>query len=409
MKFKGLEWLGAALILLSCGVQLAEGQQMSKLMGGHITWRLENDFETSRNVTWTVQSSWHTSDITYSSVGGGTGVSLVLGRPVVYPEGNDLNNQYGKTFGTLRIQTENGTFTYPNKWIVEYIDGQNVGGSFSVTMQLPERSYVNNASLTLGLGGPMLRSQGEVGDGGTQAIVANGGLPACLFPGATPIPCELYIDGRANSNPLDLFTSLNLPRPEQTELWYTGPHTNLKRVRNRNSPIPVYRPIMQITEPPAPAPAPRFGWRAYDLDGLPYTRHYPAQSTRDGSGNTNVMCANGNLLTTDGCNGLVRFLPFLLSLAVGSLCHQRRKFYPVLEPPLGLGSLTLGPRTDEAVYGVSNSALPSLVMSCPSRLSLKVLTLCSTGQWWAIAPRSTSLCRLRLQVHHRRQGRIRRQ
>lgn len=335
---RGVAWLSASLILLACGVQLAEGQQMSKLMGGHITWRLENDFETSRNVTWTVRSSWHTSDITFSSVGGGTGVSLVVGQPVVYPPGNDLINEYGRTFGTLRIQTENGTFTYPNKWVVEYIDGQNVEGSFSVTMKLPERSYINNATLTLGLGGPMLRSQGAVGNGGTQAIVANGGLPACLFPGATPIPCELYIDGKANSNPLNLFASLILPRPEQTELWYRGPHTNQTRVRNRNSPVPYYRPIVQITEPPAPAPAPRFGWRAYDLDGLPFTRHYPAQSTRDGSGNTNVACANGNTLTTVGCNGLVRFSPMPAPAFFGRIRQSPLRLYFVACPgPYALG------------------------------------------------------------------------
>lgn len=163
----------------------------------------------------------------------------------------------------------------------------------------------------------MIRSQAVVTGSGTTTATANGGLPPCTSPGPSPLPCEVYIDGRANGNPLDLFTSMLLPTPDQKELFYTGPRTKFTRILNRNSPMPFVRPIITITQPAAPAPPPRFPWRAHDLDGLPFTRHYPALSTRDGSGNKNILCSNGNTLTTYGCNGQVQIK---LALAFPQCC-----------------------------------------------------------------------------------------
>ncbi len=265
---------------------------MASLLGGQITWRLDSDFETSRNVTFTMRTTWHTSDFAYT----GTGIEVILGRPVQFPLSSGLT--HGSKFGKLRVLAGNTTQDFPNRYIVDSINGEVVEGYLTEVARIPQGIFKANASIVLSDGSTLLRSQTEVREGLTTEIPPDGGLTACNIVGPSPKPCEIFFNGRSNPNPLNLFTTITLPRPEETSKFHFG------KIRNRNSPLPFPRPVIVLSRSQdVGSLPPTFPFSAFDLDGLPSVVHYPAQSTRDGSGNINIECANGNVLTSYGCNG----------------------------------------------------------------------------------------------------------
>ena len=122
------------LVLLAAQMQITQAQSIKTVMGGAISWRLENDFETSRNVTFTLVSFWDKSEIAYE----GTGVDIVVGLPVQMPS---EGLTYASRFGNLEVMMGDNILRFPNKFIVAATEDNLIEGWFSTTFQVPLGAY----------------------------------------------------------------------------------------------------------------------------------------------------------------------------------------------------------------------------------------------------------------------------
>jgi len=292
---------GQAWILQACCLALLAGMlqpafAMKTVMGGSISWHLENDFEVSRNLTWTLKTMWKVTDVAYV----GTGVFIYLGLPVQVP--SSTGDPYASRFGNLKVQLGDYSVLYPNKCTVTAIDDEFFECKLSLTMKVPEDAYFGNASLVKPDGEPLIRS-GEYGPQNTIInLVPDGGMPLCASAGPSPEPCEIYAEhirgAGIGPNPTEFtfFSTISLPRPEETAKFYRG------KVRNRNSPYSKLRHIIWITDT-WPGRTNSFMFPAFDRDGDP-VKSFVGGSSRGASGSDHILCETGNM-TSFGCFGAV--------------------------------------------------------------------------------------------------------
>jgi hypothetical protein len=232
-------------------------------MGGSIFWHLEDDFEQSRNMTFTLISFWDKSEIAYE----GTGIDLALGKVIELPAGGLT---YADRFGNLRVRMgESYDFMFPNKFVVAAMEGDFIEGWFNQTVKIPVGVYSGNASIVGVNGGDLQRSAFYGAGGVVTAVDPNGYLQRCEMAGPSPVPCEVYTThyrGIEGPNPTrtGFFTTFSLPRADVASKWYRG------KVRNRNSPRVAMRPIMWITDS-IPGKTNSFMVPAWDRDGDPVT------------------------------------------------------------------------------------------------------------------------------------------
>jgi len=158
-------------------------------------------------------SVWDSGDFAYQ----GVGVTLQVGNPPSLPIGS--GQTYADRFGQLLVEVGDAGdhFLIPNKFTIMKIDGTLVEGWLQATVKFPPDVYSGNATLVQRRGVPLIRSQALVpdGNGATVEVTPEGGLQKCKEFGTSPVPCERYIDGRANPAALDFITTFTLPRPEQ--------------------------------------------------------------------------------------------------------------------------------------------------------------------------------------------------
>jgi hypothetical protein len=297
----------SCLVMVGVLLQTAQGQEatIKTCLGGSINWRLENDFEVSRNVTYTLVTFWVGSDF-YP----GTGVNYELGKPMEVPPMPN-GNEYAVRFGNLKVMMGEYTFLFENKFIVTALEGGPpydspdktiIEGEFTVTFQVPEGVYNGNASLTSSSGGPLQRSGIYTAGSVVTAVDPNGALPRCNGNGPSPIPCEIYVDHLSNGlegggpNPIaiGLFSTFSLPKPGQTEKFYRG------KVRNRNSARISMRPVIWITDTNV-GKSNSFMVPAFDRDGDP-VKTFVGGSKPGSAGSTHILCTRGNM-TSFGCFG----------------------------------------------------------------------------------------------------------
>lgn len=295
--------LSSCFVMVGVLLQTAQGQAAAEsniktCLGGSINWQLNDDFEVSRNVTYTLVTFWGAYEFYV-----GTQVDFTIGKPMILPPMPN-GNEYAVRFGSLKIMMGDYTFLFENKFIVMAVEGEETGeiieGWLTVTFQVPEGVYNGNASLTGPSGGPLSRS----GIYTTPSVVTavpnpNGALFRCEMAGPSPIPCEIYTEhlrGVQGPNPIvfGLFSTFSLPKPEQTEKFYRG------KVRNRNSAKISMRPIIWITDT-QPGKTNSFMVPAYDRDGDP-VKTFVGGSKPGSAGSTHILCSRGNM-TSFGCFG----------------------------------------------------------------------------------------------------------
>mmetsp|Transcript_23151 Transcript_23151/g.55043 ORF Transcript_23151/g.55043 Transcript_23151/m.55043 type:complete len:1041 (-) Transcript_23151:237-3359(-) len=284
----GLKAGRSVLLLFLIGLKGLNGQ-LATLLGGAITWRLDDDFESSRNITFTMKTTWDRRDFAYT----GSGQQLIIGRPVVLPAGSFVT--YASKFGLLKVMMGYTVEFYDNVYNVQMIDGDIVEGWFTQTVKFPVGAFSGNASIVDQNGVSLRRSQVEIVDGAAVPVVPSGGLEACPEVGPAPTPCEKYLDGASNPNPLDLFSTITLPRPEDTSRWREG------KILNRNSPSVLPRFVMYITST-IPGWTNEIPFPVFDRDG-DRAVDYPGLSSQFAPGTTHLTCSTGTYLTTFGCNG----------------------------------------------------------------------------------------------------------
>jgi len=291
---------GWAWALQVCCMSLLAGMMqpagaMKTIMGGSISWKLENDFEESRNLTWTLKTVWKVSDVAYA----GTGVFIYVGQPVVVP--SQIGAPYASRFGNLKVELGDYSTLYPNQCTVVANNGDFFECWLSVTMQVPADAYFGNASLVDTYGARMKRSGAYGAMSTIISVVPEGGMPRCNTAGPSPEPCELYTEhvrGILGPNPIDFtyFATISLPQPEETSKFYRG------KVRNRNSPYSNLRPIIWITDT-WPGYSNSFMFPAFDRDGDP-VKSFVGGSSRAASGSDHILCEQGNM-TSFGCFGAI--------------------------------------------------------------------------------------------------------
>jgi hypothetical protein len=159
-------------------------------------------------VTFTMISVWDSGDFAYQ----GVGVTLQVGNPPSLPIGS--GQTYADRFGQLLVEVGDAGdhFLIPNKFTIMKIDGTLVEGWLQATVKFPPDVYSGNATLVQRRGVPLIRSQALVpdGNGATVEVTPEGGLQKCKEFGTSPVPCERYIDGRANPAALDFITTFTL-------------------------------------------------------------------------------------------------------------------------------------------------------------------------------------------------------
>ena len=289
--------VGCVALLLLVAIEPGRAQSddaanIKTVMGGSIHWHLEDDFETSRNVTFTMVTYWDQSEIAYE----GTGVDVVIGEPIVMPS-DGLS--YAARFGNLKVQMGSYMWMFPNKYTVMSLEGDYIEGWLTVSFIVPDGAYTGNASLVGVDGGDLKRSASYV----TSSVVTkhdpNGALPQCEDVGPSPIPCEVYLEHYRgvkgpNPNKFGFFTTISIPQLNETAKYYRG------IVRNRNSARISSRPIVWVTDS-VMGRTNSFTIPAYDRDGDPVTT-FVAGSRQATSGSYFILCEQGNM-TSFGCFG----------------------------------------------------------------------------------------------------------
>jgi len=205
---KGLQVRRSAQILLLVIASLmrpASGQSIKTVMGGSISWHLEDDFEETRHVTFTLNTFWDGNEVGYL----GEGITVIIGQEIMMPVSGA--SPYALRFRNLKVQTGNVTFLIANQFVVISLDGrppgvtgsQNDGefdggqfiieGRLNVTLKMPEGAYVVNASMVGVLANDQLLRNARYEPGGVVTTTpVNGGLTRCEMSGPSPIPCEVY-------------------------------------------------------------------------------------------------------------------------------------------------------------------------------------------------------------------------
>jgi len=219
---------------------------------------LENDFEETRHVTFTLNTFWDGREVGYL----GEGITGNIRR------GNFFAgwSPHALRFGNLKVQMGDETFLIENRFVVISLDGRPpettgspndgefdeglfiIEGRLNVTLKVPAGAYRGNASMVGVLANDQLLRNARYGAGGVvTTIPVNGGLIRCEMAGPSPAPCEVYtthippLIGQ-NPSPFRFFTTISLPRPEQTDKFFRG------KVRNLNSATLAMRPIIWITD-----------------------------------------------------------------------------------------------------------------------------------------------------------------
>ena len=256
--------LVALAVLLLMQPAHSQEANIKTVLGGSIRWHLENDFEVSRNVTFTLVTFWDKNEIAYE----GTGIEIVIGDVIQMPTGGLT---YASRFGNLKVMMGNDTYLFPNKFTVMSLENDLIEGWCAVTFQVPDGAYFGNASLTGPNGGSLQRAGIYAAPGVVDAVDPNGGLQRCEMAGPSPIPCEVFEKHRGEvlgPNPIDLgfFATISLPRPGEDSKMYRG------KVRNRNSPYIAMRPLLWITDQ-WPGKSNSFMLPAFDRDGDPVVRY----------------------------------------------------------------------------------------------------------------------------------------
>jgi hypothetical protein len=257
----------ALVVLLLTEPARSQEANIKTVLGGSIRWQLANDFETSRNVTFTLVTFWDMNEIAYE----GTGIQIVIGKIIQMPAGGLT---YAARFGNLKVMMGNDTYLFPNMLTIMSLEGDLIEGWCSVTLRVPDGAYNGNASLTGPDGGPLQRAGLYTAPGVVTAVDPNGGLQRCEMAGPSPIPCEVFeehLTGVLGPNPIKFgfFATFSLPKPGETSKLYRG------KVRNRNSPYIGVRPVMWITDQ-WPGKSNSFMLPAFDRDGDPVIRSVSA-------------------------------------------------------------------------------------------------------------------------------------
>jgi len=268
------------LLMLLALIRPVGGQSIKTVMGGSIYWHLENDFEETRHVTFTLNTFWDGREVGYL----GEGITVIVGREIIMPVAG--GSPYASRFGNLKVQMGDETFLIENRFVVISLDGRPPGttgspndgefdeghfiieGRLNVTLKVPEGAYRGNASMVGVLANDQLLRNARYGAGGVvTTIPVNGGLTRCEMAGPSPVPCEVYtthippLIGQ-NPSPLGFFTTISLPRQEDSDKFYRG------KVRNRNSATLAMRPMIWITDK-NPGKSNSFMLPAFDRDGDP--------------------------------------------------------------------------------------------------------------------------------------------
>jgi len=283
---KGLQVRRSAQILFLVIASLmrpASGQSIKTMMGGSISWHLEDDIEETRQVTFTLNTFWDGNEVGYL----GEGITVIIGQEIMMPVSGA--SPYALRFRNLKVQTGNVTFLIANQFVVISLDGrppgvtgsQNDGefdggqfiieGRLNVTLKMPEGAYVVNASMVGVLANDQLLRNARYEPGGVVTTTpVNGGLTRCEMSGPSPIPCEVYTTHMQpllgpHPVPLGFFTTFSLPRPDETDKIYGG------KVINRNSATLAMRPMIWVTDQ---SPGKSNSWMlpVFDRDGDAVTR-----------------------------------------------------------------------------------------------------------------------------------------
>jgi hypothetical protein len=121
------------------------------VLNGSIDWHLEDNFECSRHVTFSLVTYWDKREITYE----GSGIDIVIDQPV---QMTPFVLSYAARFGNQEVFMVPYIFLFPNKYVVMSLEDDVIEGWFTQTFKVPNDVYNGNASLSGSSGDPLSRA-----------------------------------------------------------------------------------------------------------------------------------------------------------------------------------------------------------------------------------------------------------